>query len=178
MRVSIVEAGLDDLDASLRVERAAFGQADEARLVAALLKDPSAKPHLSLLALVDNKPLGHILFTTVAIGGAERSCPAAILAPLAVHPEVQRCGIGKALIEDGARRLASAGVRLLFVLGDPAYYTKSGFVPAMPFGLFPPYPIVPQEAWMVRALDPNAIGTVAGKVSCARSLDEPEYWRD
>ena len=178
MRVSIVEAGLDDLDAALRVERAAFGQEDEAELVAALLEDPSAEPHLSLLALVDNKPLGHVLFTAVTIGGAERPYPAAILAPLAVHPEVQRRGIGKALIEDGARRLAAAGVRLLCVLGHPAYYTKSGFVPAIPFGLLPPYPIVPQEAWMVRALDPNAVGTVSGMVSCARSLDKPEYWRE
>lgn len=140
MRVSIVEAGLDDLDAALRVERAAFGQEDEAELVAALLEDPSAEPHLSLLALVDNKPLGHVLFTAVTIGGAETSCPAAILAPLAVHPEVQRRGVGKALIEDGARRLAAAGVRLLFVLGHPAYYTTSGFVPAMPLGLLPRTP--------------------------------------
>lgn len=178
MRVRIVEAGLDDLDAVLRVERAAFGQEDEAELVAALLEDPSAEPRLSLLALVDDEPLGHVLFTAVTIGGAERSCPAAILAPLAVHPEVQRRGIGKALIEDGARRLAAAGVRLLFVLGHPAYYTKSGFVPAMSFGLRPPYPIDPQEAWMVRALDPNAVGTVSGTVSCARSLDRPEYWRE
>jgi putative acetyltransferase len=58
MRVRIVEAGLDDVDAALRVERAAFGHEREAELVVALLEDPSAEPHLSRLALVDNKPLG------------------------------------------------------------------------------------------------------------------------
>lgn len=178
MNLNIVEAGPSDLDAALRVERLAFGQEDEAELVGALLRDPTARPCLSLLALADNEPLGHILFTAVTIEGAATPGSAAILAPLAVRPEVQRRGIGQGLIEEGVRRLAASGIRLLFVLGDPSYYTKSGFVPAMPFGLIPPYPVDPQEAWMVRPLVPNALNTISGRVSCAQSLDKPEYWRE
>lgn len=176
--MNITEAASDDFDATLRIARAAFRRDDEAVLVAALLDDPSARPILSLLAWIDGRPVGHVLYTTLAIGGAGASCPAAILAPLAVLPEVQRRGVGQALIEDGASRLAAAGVRLLFVLGDPAYYTKSGFVPAVPFGLHPPYPVVPEQAWMVRPLVPGVLGTVGGRVSCATSLDRPEYWRE
>ncbi len=178
MRVKIVEAGPADLEATLRVERAAFGQEDEAELVAALLQDSTARPQLSLLAFVDDMPVGHVLFTPVTIGSAATVASAAILAPLAVHPSFQRQGIGRSLIEDGARRLMASGVRLLFVLGDPDYYGRSGFAPAVPLGLRPPYPVVPQEAWMVRSLGPSILGTVSGCVSCAQSLDKPEYWRE
>ncbi|MFO1377062.1 MAG: N-acetyltransferase [Steroidobacteraceae bacterium] len=178
MLVNIVEAGALDLDATLGVERAAFGQEDEAELVIALLQDLTARPHLSLLGLVDDRPVGHVLFTPVSIAGAATTCSAAILAPLAVHPDFQRQGIGGTLIEDGARRLAASGVRLVFVLGHPAYYMRFGFSPALKSGLVPPYPVFPQEAWMVRPLDPNILGTVSGRVSCAQSLDKPEYWRE
>lgn len=176
--MNIVEAGPADLDITLRIERAAFEQDEEAALVAQLLQDPSAHPHLSLLAFVAHEPVGHVLFTAAAIGNSGNPVPAAILAPLAVFPEFQRQGVGKALIEEGAHRLAVSGVRLLFVLGHPSYYTRCGFVPAIPFGLVPPYPVVPQEAWMVRPLAPNTLGTISGLVSCAHSMDKPEYWRE
>jgi putative acetyltransferase len=86
--------------------------------------------------------------------------------------------VGRALIERGASVLAGSGVQLLFVLGDPAYYARCGFVPATPYGLHAPYPIVPEEAWRVRSLAPNLLGTVKGTVTCAASLARPEYWRE
>jgi putative acetyltransferase len=178
MHLRIVEAGPLDLATTLRVERAAFGQEEEAELVAALLQDPTAKPHLSLLALVDDIPAGHVLFTAVAVEGANAPGSAAILAPLAVAPGFQRQGVGRALIEDGVRRLTASGVRIVFVLGDPAYYGRSGFKPAVPLGFVAPYPIKPEEAWMVRDLLPQSPATAPGRVSCARSLDKPEYWRE
>jgi putative acetyltransferase len=101
-----------------------------------------------------------------------------ILAPLAVVPAFQRRGVGRALIEHGARVLAESGVKLIFVLGDPAYYTRCGFGPATPHGLRAPYPIVPEEAWMVRSLVPGLLGKVEGTVACAASLARPEYWRE
>ena len=174
----IVEAGAADSDAVLGVERAAFAREDEAALVAGLLLDPTAQPSLSLLAFLAGKPAGHVLFTRAVLAGASRQAPAAILAPLAVLPEFQRQGVGRALIEHGASTLAAAGVQLLFVLGDPAYYARSGFVPAVPSGLRAPYPIVPEEAWRVRALAADVLGSVSGVVACAESLVKPEYWRE
>lgn len=174
----IEKAGPAERLAALHIERMSFGQEDEAALVAALIDDASAQPHWSLLAVWPSGPVGHALFTTVTVGERTSSPRAAILAPLAVLPEAQRQGIGGALIEEGARRLAAAGVSLLFVLGHPGYYTRHGFVPATPHGLHAPYPIEPQEAWMVRPLAAGALGTVSGQVSCAAALDQPEYWRE
>lgn len=176
MRIS--RAAPADIDAVLRVERLAFARDDEANLVAALLRDPTAEPRLSLLAYRSERPVGHVLFTAVAIAGAPAGVSAAILAPLAVVPECQRQGIGRALIERDAGLLADSGVQLLFVLGDPAYYTRHGFVPAGPHGLKAPYPIVPAAAWMVRPLAPGLLGRVDGDVRCAASLARPAYWRE
>jgi putative acetyltransferase len=69
-------------------------------------------------------------------------------------------------------------VQLLFVLGDLGYYTRCGFVPAIPFGLRAPYPIFPAEAWMVRPLVPGVLGSVTGIIACPESMAKPEYWRE
>lgn len=174
----IREAGPMDTDAVWRVERAAFARDDEANLVAALLRDPTAQPSLSLLASVNDTAVGHALFTRVVLAGVSTRVPAAILAPLAVVPEWQRQGVGRSLIGHGATVLARAGVQLLFVLGDPGYYTRWGFVPAVPHGLDPPYPVTPEGAWMVRPLVPDVLDGVAGRVVCASTLSKPEYWHE
>jgi putative acetyltransferase len=168
--VRIVQASAADTDAVLSVERAAFAREDEAELVAALLQDHTAQPSLSLLAFWENKPAGHALFTRVVLAGPSRQVPASILAPLAVVPELQRQGVGRALIEHGANLLAASGTQLL--------YTRCGFTPAVPHGLRAPYPIVPEEAWMVRPLAPNILGSVTGVIACAESLAKPEYWHE
>jgi predicted N-acetyltransferase YhbS len=42
--MKIAKAGATDLDVVMRVEREAFGQDDEANVVAELLRDPTAQP--------------------------------------------------------------------------------------------------------------------------------------
>jgi putative acetyltransferase len=167
-----------DSDEVLRIHRLAFGREDEALLVEKLLHDPSAQPCLSLLAVEGGAGVGHALFTTVGLDAAMGQASCAILAPLAVLPAWQRRGVGRGLIEAGCGRLARRGVGLVFVLGDPGYYTRCGFVPAIPLGLAAPYPIEPEAAWMVRALNPDLLGAVAGRASCAQSLAKEEYWRE
>ena len=174
----IIEASESDRPRVLQVEREAFAREDEAKLVAALLNDPTAQPAVSLLALEGARPIGHVLFTRATLTGGEADVACAILAPLAVIPAMQRQGVGKALIERGCELLAVAGVKLVFVLGDPAYYTRRGFEPAIPLGLRPPYPVVPEEAWMVRALAPQIQIGCTGTVACPATLANPQLWRE
>ena len=176
--LQILPAGPAELDSVLRVQRQAFAREDEAELVAALLADPTAQPSLSLLACSADQPIGHVLCTHATLAGAPHAVAAALLAPLAVVPASQGQGVGRALIAHGAGLLAARGVQLLFVLGDPAYYTRHGFEPAIPHGLIAPYPILPEAAWMVRALAPAVLGQAQGTVACATALDKPEYWRE
>jgi putative acetyltransferase len=176
----IGEAGGSDLDDVLAVERAAFGSEAEADLVRALLDDPTAEPRLSLLARDGVRPVGHVLFTSVRLGGRAEQEPMAILAPLAVVPDAQGQGIGRALIEHGLSLLERSGVGLVFVLGHPGYYPRHGFEPAGRLGFDAPFPILEAnaDAWMVRALRPGLVGTVSGTLRCADALNEPELWQE
>lgn len=164
----------------LAVEAAAFGRPDEATLVTALLDDPTARPFISLLAELDGRPVGHVLFTAARVIGDDAVVPASLLAPLAVVPAAQRRGVGLALIGAGVEALAALDVGLVFVLGHIDYYPRAGFRPALPLGLRAPYAIDPAvaDAWMVRETRPGLLGVIRGTVQCADALMHPALWRE
>ncbi len=122
-----------------------------------------------MLAFKGDRPVGHILFTAASLLQTQRVTVIAILAPLAIVPDFQKQGIGGKLIERGLQLLDKSGVELVFVLGHPEYYQRYGFKQAGQLGFETPYPIPEQyaDAWMVRALHQDMIGTVSGKVICA-----------
>ena len=159
------------------VEREAFQRDSEVNITRDMLSDQSAKPHVSLLAFVKNKPVGHLLFTRGYIEGNPR-IGVSFLAPLAVIPNFQRQGIGGALIKEGITQLSKMGVDLVFVMGYPEYYPRFGFTPASKLGFQPTYPLPAEvaDAWMVLALRPNIIGTISGKVICCDVMNKPEVW--
>jgi putative acetyltransferase len=175
--LDIRESLPEELAAVLAVERAAFGSGEEVRLVMDLLKDPSAEPVLSLLALFDTQAVGHILFTK-AVLDPPIALKAYILAPLAVIPAFQKQGIGGSLIKQGLQILADWGVDWVFVLGHESYYPRHGFSPALKLGFEPPYPIPEQftGAWMTQALTPNCSANYRGRVIPAQTLNQPQYW--
>jgi putative acetyltransferase len=172
------EATPADRTAVLEVHKLAFGRDEESLLVDGLLADPSAQPTLSVVAEDRGRIVGHVLFTSVKLVGPEDPPAASILAPLAVVPSAQRSGVGRRLIEAGCELLSQRRVGLLFVLGDPNYYTRRGFTSAMPHGLRAPYDIEPQAAWMVRALAGHALGNIQATVRCADALAPEKYWRE
>ncbi len=185
MTYVVREAAEDETDAILQVARAAFGseQDDEiATLIDELLRDPTADPRLSLVAVAvdDDVIVGHVIFSRADLPQSPLAVSASILAPLAVYPDNQRRGIGGMLIVEGLKRLRSMGIDLVFVLGHPAYYQKHGFSPAGVRGYDAPYPIPPKhaEAWMVQELRAGVIGKTHGQVSCAQALDDPKYWQE
>jgi predicted N-acetyltransferase YhbS len=175
------KANPDDLPQIHKLLDAAFGIAEGQEigaLVDELLVDPTAEPLVSLVVTQDDRIVGHVVFSAVRVGGQAEGLESAILAPLAVHPEVQGLGLGGRLVAEGIARLRAAGTALVFVLGHPGYYPRHGFVPAGEHGLDAPYPIQPEhaDAWMVRALRPDTIGRITGTVHCADALDHPKYW--
>jgi putative acetyltransferase len=175
----IRETNDDDLNAILRVEREAFDSSKEAELTRALLIDPTAKPFLSLLAFVEEQPVGHILFTKARVLGSSGEVAVSFLAPLAVVPQFQRRGVGGSLVKEGLARLLKSGVDLVFVVGHPGYYPRFGFKQAGKLGFETPYPF-PEEhddAWMVRELRSGVLGCVSGRVVCCDTLNKPEIWQ-
>lgn len=126
-------ATADDLEAIVAIHRAAFCREAEATLVRRLVD--AGRAAVSLVAVdEDDTVLGHVLLSPVTIEEGDDG-KALGLAPVAVHPEHQRQGIGHALIEEGIGACFVQDARAVFVLGSPAYYTTFGFGKASAHGL-------------------------------------------
>lgn len=80
---------------------------------------------LSLVAEDALGVAGYAGFSAVSIDGADCGCH--VLAPLAVSPNRQQHGIGRALVEAGVQALITLQARACLVVGDPEWYRLSGF---------------------------------------------------
>ncbi|PRD41816.1 N-acetyltransferase [Phyllobacterium phragmitis] len=132
MPVIIRDEGPADIAAIHRVVEAAFRQSVEADLVDRLRADGDSV--ISLVAEEDGKIVGHILFSPMSA-----PFPALGLAPVSVLPERQHAGIGSKLIREGLKRAEREGCRAVFVLGEPEYYRRFGFDPALAAGFASAY---------------------------------------
>lgn len=139
-----------DLPALAALYPASFPDEDLLPLVRDLAREPAV---LSLVADEAGRVIGHAMFTTCAVTGAPERV--ALLGPLAVTPDRQRRGLGRALVERGFDRLRAAGVAAALVLGDPGYYGRLGFAPET--GILPPYDLPPEwaGAWQSQRLRPG-----------------------
>ena len=102
---------------------------------------------VSLVAERDGQIVGHIAFSPVTI--SDGSTGWFCLGPVSVLPELQRRGIGSALIRQGLERLGSLGARGCVLVGHPDYYPRFGFIHRD--GLT--YEGVPSEVFFVQSFD-------------------------
>lgn len=133
-----------------QVNNLAFGRENEAQLIVAIRLSDFYIPELSLVAEVDNTVVGHILFSYIELVGEEK-LQVLSLAPIAVHPQFHRQGIGSALIQAGLTKAEAKGESLVIVLGDPQFYSRFGFIPSVNYGIASPFP-VPDDFFMVKTL--------------------------
>lgn len=104
-------------------EGAAHASGTEAAIVDALRAADALT--LSLVATIDGTVAGHVAFSPIKIDSGDTGWFG--LGPVSVRPDVQRHGIGGALVTAGLDRLRAAGAKGCVVLGDPAYYRRFGF---------------------------------------------------
>lgn len=155
MQVGIREERPTDAAAIREVNTRAFGQQQEADIVDALRANGAAS--LSLVAAVDERIVGHIMYSPVQIGGIEGSG----LGPMAVLPEYQRRGIGSRLVETGNRQLEIADCPFIVVLGHAEFYPRFGFKPARPTGVTCEWD-VPDNVFLILVLDPIRMQGASG----------------
>lgn len=153
---------LEDYIAISEVNKLAFGQENEARLVKTIRQTANFNPKLSLVAIKDKKVVGHILFSPIIIQSPKGNIPALALAPLAVCPEFQNQGIGSQLVKQGLEECQRLG-HIVIVIGHPTYYTRFGFSSATAKGLSAPFPVL-DEAFMILELIPATLDGISGMV--------------
>lgn len=132
-------------------ETAQHSDGNEQDLVTELRKSKNFIPELSLVAIKNRKIVGYILFTKIEIGNNEELA----LAPLAVLPEYQKQGIGKALIKEGHKIAKSLGYHYSVVLGSEKYYPKSGYIPAINYGIKAPFNVANENFMAIKLNETN-----------------------
>jgi putative acetyltransferase len=156
----------EDAAAVRSVLTTAFGGADEATL-AGLLRD-SGDVVVSLVALVGDQIVGHVVFSRLEIRASANVESGVALAPLAVLPALQRRGVGSALVREGIRQLRDRGEAIVIVLGDPEYYMRFGFSTELARPLKSRYS---GPAFMAMEIRPGALADVAGEVVYPSAFD-------
>lgn len=150
---------------------AEFTDNQEHNLVNRLRKSSEFIPELSLVAEIDNKIVGHILFTKINIESNKESFESLALAPLSVLLDYQNKGVGKALMNYGLEVAKNLGYESVVVLGHENYYPKFGFKKASEFDIKPPFE-VPDEAFMALELNENGLKNVSGVVKYSNAFFE------
>lgn len=150
----------DDEAAARAVQLAAFdrgdGQPAEAELLDALRRCDGWLPPLSWVAEIEGQVVGHNVCSRgwVGDGQSDGGTPCVGLGPIGVAPDLQRGGIGSALVHAAIGAADAMGEPLIALLGSPDYYGRFGFVASTDLGIEPPearwahyFQALPLNAW-------------------------------
>ena len=161
----------DDIKEIYEINTLAFGRENEAKLVDLLRDGDTFVPELSLVATIDNKIVGHILFTKIKIADDKQNeFDSLALAPMAVKPDIQKNGIGGQLIRAGLDKARELNFKSVIVLGHEHYYPKFGFVPTNRWNIKSPFD-VPTNVFMGIELMEGGLKTVSGTVKYPKEFD-------
>jgi len=108
----------------------------EVALVEQLRASEAWLPGLSLVAIADDRVVGHVVCSRAHV----EEVPALGLGPIGVIPAMQKSGIGSQLMQRVITEADAMGEPLIGLLGSPAYYSRFGFVPASDLTVIAPDP--------------------------------------
>lgn len=153
MNITIRPERPDDENAIAEVTRRAFethpfSHQTEHFIIRALRADHALS--VSLVAEDAGRIVGHIALSPVTISDGTTGWFG--LGPISVEPDVQRRGIGRALMERGLAELREIGAKGCLLVGAPAFYIRFGFAnnPALVLEG------VPQEYVLALSLDSSS----------------------
>ena len=120
-------------------------------------------PKLDFVAVMDGRVVGNIMYCKAVVlddKGAERHV--ITFGPVSVWPQLQKQGIGGALIRHSLKKAAQMDFGAVLIYGDPAYYCRFGFEPAQKFGISTSQGGF-LDALMALELKEGALGGISGR---------------
>lgn len=142
-------------------------------LVYDLFMGTSAEDLIVCVAVEADQIIGSAIFSRFTVPDDHT---AFILSPLAVSTGKQRSGVGQQLIRFGLEHLKALEVSFVFVYGDPAYYSKSGFEIVDIRNLQAPYPLSHPFGWQALSLNNRPVQLLQGETGCVAAMRNINYW--
>lgn len=140
-----------------------FSTGKEWQLVESIRSSDGYVPELALVAEYEGEIVGHIMVSEVAIDSKISMIPALILSPVSVLPRFQRKGVGQALCRKAVEEAKKTDYPVMIVIGDPNYYSRFGFQPAVPQGVYLPFGFE-EEYLQMTPLKEGALEKVSGAI--------------
>lgn len=101
-------------------------------------------PELSFVAELDEKIVGHFLFSHFPLSptkegghGDEAKSDIVMLAPVSVHADYFRQGIGKTMLKLGLEKVKELGYKGVTVEGNFLFYNQVGFKTSSEYHIYP-----------------------------------------
>lgn len=101
-------------------------------------------PELSFVAEIDGQIVGHFLFSRFPLSNAKNGghggandTDIVMLAPVSVHADYLRQGIGKAMLKKGIEKVKEMGYRGIIVEGNFMFYNTVGFRTSSEYEIYP-----------------------------------------
>ena len=171
--ITIRSENPEDYVVIYEINRQAFNGEVEAKLINTIRDSNNFIPTLSLVALKDDKVVGHILFSKAKLKNKEREKLILILAPIAVLPEFQKQGIGSLLVKKGLQMCKDLNYEIVVLVGYPDFFSNFGFSPARNKGLkLSLKGDIPNEAFMVHELEKGILNETGGLVEFPSYFEE------
>lgn len=176
MEIKLRQENKNDFESVFQLIEKAFEKEEysdhkEQFLVERLRNSEAFIPELSIVAEIDNKIVGHILFTKLEIKNDLKSFESLALAPVSVLPEFQGKGIGSKLILYGHEIAKSLDYKSVILLGHQDYYPRFGYELCEKYNIKMPFD-VPAENCMVIALTEDGLKDVNGEVVYPKAFFE------
>lgn len=130
-------------------------------------------PALSFVAELDGKIVGHFLFSHFPLSktpegghGGAKDTDIVMLAPVSVHADHLRQGIGSAMIRLGIEKVRELGFSGIIVEGNYRFYNTVGFKTSSEYGIFPVsgYPMTEPRCQMCMETFPGSLKDIGGYV--------------
>ncbi|MGX7023287.1 GNAT family N-acetyltransferase [Vagococcus hydrophili] len=147
-----------------------FGYQGEAELIEKIRNEKDYDTAYELVALTDEKILGHGLLSRCYIEDDSTQLAGLSLAPLSVDPDYQKQGIGSKLMLSLEKAASENGEPFIVILGHPEYYSKFGYTPASNFNVKAPFD-VPDEFFMIKELQKDSLNNVYGTVKYSKAFE-------
>jgi putative acetyltransferase len=160
---TVREAEPEDLDTVREVVAAAYGGERTAGFFDGL-RESSSWLGVTYVAEDKGTIVAAACFTRAWLDAPTKLFEVLVLSPVAVLPDRQRAGVGSLLVRDSLQQIGDRDEPLVFLEGDPGFFSRVGFVQGHELDFEPPSPRVPEPAFQVATLPGYDQPTMTGRV--------------